>query len=922
MLSGMHAGPVTSLSFAPLVCLGLSGASFTEHDDIAPGAAHLGRPVWGPPALLANLELHLGLAATRVSEAVRLQRWARILEEHAATPRFYSASYAADRLGTAAMLLAMRDELVTAGWNGASVANGGERLASLASLEDRLDLPPGDGDRLRAVETELAATRARPFDRMLLAEPSEAWPGRWRRVFSLLAANGTSVEHAPTGFEPIDGDSDLAVVQRALGRRASSDAKLRGDGSFVLLRGETSWELATATASFLRATRDETAVVLRGGDIAALDGALVASGLGSQGLSSPSAWRPILQVLPLAIELSFEPRDPYRVLELLTLPSGPFDSFVGGSLARALERGPGIGGRPWKNAKEFIAHRARERKGEERATELLNLIEEWFERPGNPADGAPRDALAGVAARVIAWLRGVYARASIAEDPVRSALAGAALTQAQAFHDALLHDSRDALDLVEARLLLEQVCERHSLDLVEERAGRVPAADSPSLLRTERDTVVWWHCVAGTEWRMYPRAWRVEELDVLRAAGVDLADPKARLRSEAHAWRSVITSARRRAVLVVPRSALGEGLEPHPIVDEIVARLGLRERDLQRITVDARDLVNDGRWPSLQPLPIAEVPVLPLPPARTEWRVPSGTINRPKEYSATLIDEVLGCPLRSVLARSARIRPGSLGSVPSGHLLYGKLGHRVVEELHRRGALSTVDGIGASYDEIFDRLVREEAAVLTRPGMTFELAQLRAQLYRSLLALAAMISEARLDIVDVESRVVVEWRGGTLQGDIDLLLGGEDGRELVLDLKWGASTYRKRLESGRSIQLAVYVAARKASNQSVPLPRGAYFSLKQGSALATEPIVPSHRSVRGPSLALTWSRLERSLDVVETAVTEGRISVTGLSKSLPVLSSLGVPQEQSEHHLELPRESGCGFCAYDAVCGKRWEVAS
>ena len=51
---------------------------------------------------------------------------------------------------------------LTAGWNGASVANGGERLASLASLEDRLDLPPGDGDRLRAVETELAATQGVP----------------------------------------------------------------------------------------------------------------------------------------------------------------------------------------------------------------------------------------------------------------------------------------------------------------------------------------------------------------------------------------------------------------------------------------------------------------------------------------------------------------------------------------------------------------------------------------------------------------------------------------------------------------------------------------------------------------------------------------------------------------------------------------
>lgn len=649
-----------------------------------------------------------------------------------------------------------------------------------------------------------------------------------------------------------------------------------------------------------------------------LDGALVAHGLGSQGHTSPSDWRPIHQLLPLAIELAFEPRDPYRVLELLTLPGGPFDNFIGGSLARALERGPGIGGRPWRHAKEFIHAKALESAtdGAARATEIQSKIGAWFEQPGSPADGARRDALLVVTRRVVAWLRDAYVRERIAEERTAN-LIGAALAEAQSFEEALSHDTRGMLDLVDARLLLEHVRESHNLALSQERAGRIQAADEPALLRARCDTVVWWHCVSGTEWRMYPRPWRLEELDALKALGVALADPKARLRAEAAAWRSAIAAARRRVVLVTPRSAMGEQLEAHPIIDEIAARLG--EGELPRIIVDARTVARDGRWPGAPLIPVAVNPASSLPSARTEWHVAPGSIPRFTDYSATSLEELLGCPLRSVLARSARLRGGSLAAIPSRHLLYGKLAHRVVEELHRLDVLTRPDGIAPVFGDVFDTLVRQEGAVLTRPGMTFELAQLRDQLHRSLGQLVSLLSRARLRVIAVEAPVRCEWRGGALDGNIDLLVADENGRELVLDLKWGAKTYRQRLETGRSIQLAAYVHARGRTSIQ---PRGAYFSLKQGRLLATEPISGEHRVVPGPSLDSTWSKLERTLDVVESAIAEGRIPVTGVSRSLPLLSALGVPSDSADQLLDQPRESGCAYCAFDAVCGKRWEVLS
>jgi len=938
----MTASPTSrrSLTLAPLVCLGATGSSLTEHDDIAPGAALLGAPVWGPGALLANLEMRLGLPSPEVVDAVRVQRWARRLDElQAASPRFYAKSFATDRLGTATALLAMRDELVAAGWNGQPVPDGGDRLDTFAALEQDLELPAGDSDRLRAVETELESNSV-PLDALVLAEPVAAWSGRWQRVFHLLNARGVGVEHVQPSFEHVSGDGDLARAQAALRGSPRGDGPLRGDGSFVLLRGETSWELASATAALLRTWDHPSAVIVRGGDVSALDGALSAHGLRSQGLDSPSVWRPMLQVLPLAIELAFEPRDPYRVLELLTLPSGPFDGFVGGVLARAVSAAPGIGGRPWQQAKHFIAERTREARRaagdadpEQRARELLQKIEHWLELPGHSArDGAPRIAVLAVAERVIGWLRSTYAFARTQADAqpadrglaTRAAVTGAALGQAAAFHDALAQDTRDVLDLVDARFALEQVSDRHALPLVTEQAGRIDAVDAPTLLRTRRDNVVWWHCVAGTEFRPYPRAWRTHEIEALRAHGVVLSDPAIRLGSEAVAWRHVVSAARQRLVLVVPRASSGEALEPHPIVDDIIARLRLRDEDVARVTVEARALLAQrGRSIATSGLvPIMNQPPLPLPAPRGEWRVPAGAISPASEYSATSLEELLGCPLRSVLARNARIKPGSLASIPSGPLLHGKLAHRVVEELHRAGALTGAVDVSTHFASLFDRLVREEAGSLRRPGMTFELVQLRTQLERSLQALSALLVAERLRVVDVESHVAVEWRGGTLAGHIDLLLADETGAEIVLDLKWGSSTYRKLLQSGRSIQLAAYVASRGLSTNAARPARGAYFSLKQGKVLATEPLFAEVRPIVGPTLETTWSRLERSLDRIEAAVSAGRIPATGVSRSLPLLPSVGVEPAALDQHLDVPPGAGCTYCSFESICGKQWESFS
>ncbi len=360
-----------------------------------------------------------------------------------------------------------------------------------------------------------------------------------------------------------------------------------------------------------------------------------------------------------------------------------------------------------------------------------------FEQPGLDASiPAPRAALLVVAERVRTWLRrDASPRRGRPRSPTsraqllaaRSDILATAFARAQAFHELLSHESRAELDLVDARLLVEQVSSGHTLVLATETAGRIDPVDSPAALRRARDVVVWWHCVGGTEWRPSVRPWRRRELQALRDAGVVLPDSAERLAAVGRSWHQAILAARKRLVLAMPRWALGQALEPHPVWHEMAARLGASSADLARITVDARDLLA-GR---VEALGRAASPVvrdrgaLALPPARNEWHLDPAYLGAAIRHSATILEALVGCPLQWVFKYPASLRPGALDSIAGGPMLAGRLGHRLVEEMHRAGLLTNAHALGDTVASSLDRLLREEAAVLLLPGMTFELAQLR-----------------------------------------------------------------------------------------------------------------------------------------------------------------------------------------------------
>jgi hypothetical protein len=223
---------------------------------------------------------------------------------------------------------------------------------------------------------------------------------------------------------------------------------------------------------------------------------------------------------------------------------------------------------------------------------------------------------------------------------------------------------------------------------------------------------------------------------------------------------------------------------------------------------------------------------------------------------------------------------------------------------------------------VLDQLVATEGAVLLRPGMAFELAQLQSQIGHALRTLSKLLIDSDLSVVDVESQATARWGSRTLEGRLDLLLSG-GFPEVVLDLKWGRKSYEDRLQKGLAIQLAVYAEARRGQTGSPILPLTAYYSLSRAQVLTTEPhAFVGVRSTSGPSTKETWQRVARTAELAERLIGEGRIAVTGVAHFTSLLEMASLPEADAPKHLTADAELACQYCSYGPLCGRSWEAYS
>ncbi len=906
---------------------------------VRPGA--VGEVSLGPVGFLRDLELRLGLPEVDERGSARLPRWVARMRAAVTREAFYARSFEADSLGTGELLLRWRDELVEAGWDGKVLAGGVERLGALARLCDDVEfplhpLPPGRPDRLARVLTELAVHPQSLYDQVLLVERLDIWSLLWRRVFVALEKNGTTVSQELLVFAPAAPESDLGKLQQMLLEEmgAPPDAPVSGDGSLLMVRGETPTEAAELSAALLADERSDT-LVIRCADPQPLESASRRFGLPGHGLTGTSSARPALQVLPLALELAFEPKDPHRVLELLTLPFGPFRGRLGAILAKAIARQPGVSGQEWRRqkgkAREALVASVSRRRVSEGSTEADALAEaeahaaarllrvaEWIEEPGIDGDEIDKASLLTVVKRTQDWLRG-----QLAIEDLRP-LYASAVAQSTRFAEAIVNHDVDRLSREDVRQLFDAVARRSErLELATEESGRSPHVDNPATVLAPASTMLVWAFVSGTEERPRPRPWTTSEMAALEAAGVELVSPRKLLAAEGEAWRRTVLFARERLVLVVPGVVNGAAASPHPLWDEISTRLRLDElpEAHAKIVCDVRKVLR-GEAPSAR-VRTQALPPVSLPAAAGAWTLPGALLEADGSVgaSATALQALASCPLSWVLEHLAKLRFGSITKVAEGPLLNGNLSHRLVEELFREGAFNEGEPAFAERTrKAIELLVRTEAATLLLPGAVFERSQLTKQVAIAMRELFRYFARAKLRIKAVEAPVVLNASVGSPHGRLDLLLEDDAGNEAILDLKWGQSTYKKQLEGGNAIQLALYSRAVGAQSTPPTSPPAGYYALSAARVLTTDARMKASKSIGGPSLEETWDRFESTRALIVARLEAGEVMVAQPTHP-PLLERLGVDEAARARHFEAqPGDEGaCKYCAFGPLCGKSWK---
>ena len=858
-----------------------------------PPANATGVVTLGPAGLLSVLENRLGLPSpvAHPSEAVFAYR--QCLREISAPSRFFHRSFQVDPFNVARTFLDWRTRWYEAGWDGTFPDTAPARLADMAAVEaiarDRVPLCPGE--RLRRVEAALGE-RVTQIDCVELHTSPDALPHAWRRVLEALPC-----ESAP-GLDPVPSGpegSDLARVQAVLLSMADGSAgtdhhppthphdsfaarmpvrartaprqgkavevttrrrpaavkqgdqpgttsrerlRLQGDGSLILVRSASRDLSAEAAAEcILHSARHADTLLVAERDGVILDNALERVGLPRCGFRYHTRFRGAAQVLKLCLALMWAPVSPHRMLQFLLHPTGPLPRWVRSRLADAVAASPGVGGPQWRKTFAGIERTLRERDGagDEDVERQRSGIAFWLDgQRHDPRAGAPIDEVVARTQRASAWAAG---RIATADTEAETVLFGVARAQAEALLVELACRRDDGAERI-PRLELERMVDEVTTDTPDPatfaEAGHPRATASPGAVTDRWPVVVWWNIAPSPAAVSYP--WSRRELAVLREAEARLPEIDDVLRHRSREWLRPVLNAMERLVLVTHEDEGGT----HPILTQIESCFDGIEEVKDGIKVQVESALLHGE-PTLAPLPIRTraLPLRPLPAPRRWWSLPEDCTLVPGDVeSYSSLSKLCDYPHEWVLHYAARLRAGRAAEVSDGPLLYGNLGHRLIEEFfraHDDWRSVPIHDARAWVRATYPGLVEREGAVLLEPGRGIDRERVGATLERAVDRLLGHLRAAGIEHVVPEASREAPFAEHRLTGVIDLLLTDANGDHAVIDVKWGSRSYRRDLlVENRALQLATYACLQKTLDAARRWPHVAFFILSTGELLANE----------------------------------------------------------------------------------------
>lgn len=928
----------------------------TAQRDLPPAGAEAGVLAAGPQRLVEMLEQGYGIPAASATPLQRMLGYQQALEQGNDGARFYSRSWQRDPLGVARAVLAARDELLMAApseFSWSALAGRGGRLAELARIEALAadhGVAPGLPDRLRGLIEELARSPIRPpIAELQLVEERKFWPALLQELQFVLEFRGTRIcSYLPPRARRRSAKrvlSDLARAQAALDPAPPARARRRGrvgaaagaaataaggappraDGSLALVRADSLVEAADAAAALIaswlgpRAGADQAGqgicvVAEEHGEL--LDAALLRAGIPPAGHPQPIRGGDAGGLLPLLLQLLWDPVDPRTMQRYLLLPRHPLPGLLRRELLRELDRMPGVWGPRW----QAVIDRYLATVDGGRRTTVRRRLESWLPAPAG-GQRLPAAVIAEHARAVAAWARrqAAAADAAAAGEPHAALVMRESAALADAVAAAVAAQPRERMSRPELERLVSEV-EHAAPRRRNGQPGRggPRAATAPGTLLSPVDHVLWWHAAESTVGAAPPAFFAPRERALLERLGVRLQEPLLAIERKEQQWRRLAGLARRSLVLVYAASH-GEQVDaPHPlwfILQQPFA--GGAAEPGAALTWPARAAdaaAGAGRRTRAAAARLLR-PRLPLvaPAFTPRWQVPelAGLAPHPAE-SATSLATLLGCPLRYVLEYRAGLRPRRELGLTAGNRLLGIVAHDVLAEhlaAYPAGAAERI--VETDLRERFAHTFANVATLLRVPGMDRERAEVEAVTTRAAKILRAALWQGGCEVIAVERDYETEPAEAqeeepSLRGRVDLLVrrGGAGGGLVIIDLKWsGRRHYRRLLEQRRAVQLAHYAVITGAAEAQPEPPPTAYFVITTGELFTVHRgLLPGAIVVPGPAEGELWAELWPHGQARRAAVSAGAVAV-------------GLPEEGWRAGLpETPLPAPCRFCDFGLFC--------
>ena len=776
-----------------------------------PSSSTGGYATLGPKNLLYTMEAHFGFAGhANDNDYLRIEQYRQALLQYLQEDQdtFYLSSFAADQFATAAELLSRRDELLLAGWDFDRSGTLPARLYTLASVEalfrdsktegQRLPLAAGIADRWTAVIAALGH-RVHPIQEVRLTEPLRLLPNYLQRFFDRLEEAGIMI-HSPTEVQ-IKGDTDLAVLQKRLSSAAKNKVALKGDGSLMILRAKRETDLAAQMAKLFRRNPDWRPLCLIPDKSRVLDDALIQEGLPCSGILSASLARPTLQVLKLVTVFLWEPIDPYKILEFVSLSLKPLHNELASAIAGSMAQYPGLDSDGWKTMINRFFDKLEFRAQFDLQLKPLAIREEfefWFGRKRyNVQDVVPVGDVMAIFERLHKWAYNTFEEGG-SENSSLVVLG----EQANRIVELLNALPETHLNYLELERIVKTIYEPAPVEFRATECGSLPYIHHPAALTAETDQLLWWNFTQHEPDHFFSR-WYNDERTYLTSGGIQLVGPQEENAVMLWQRKNPILKVNKQLVLVIPEWVEGSVAHAHPLFGDLAATF----EDLASVTwtIDQEEtsafwgkFLEAPQWNSIERRHLGQ----PAPFIRINE---SHQLTAREVESLTSLEDLFYYPYQWVFKHAIKLRKSTILSVVKENTLMGNLAHRFFEQLFNQDIRDWDKGqVDAWIDKEAPGLLKKEGAIFLLYGREPEKVAFIKKVKYAAWNLVHLIQQNGWEVEATESRLEGPFQKIAVRGRADLVLKrGEE--KTILDLKWRGATRRERMiKNEEDLQLVLY----------------------------------------------------------------------------------------------------------------------